>query len=246
MVTGGAGGSLGLSVTQPTSGRPEKYHTVRDHTTATQTGAERRAVTDGGRLVLRYGTPAESVGEPGKLFARFDGDLVLLRQQALDWEMIRENEVEPGVVHLDDVPGSSLRRLRSATEPVELDQFATALADNSGLDELGARVLLLFEGFELDPPEIATELSLDEETVVAQIESIYDRYDEDEIVSMVQEQHPDTDEALVRAFVLAEAFDWGTDEIAEDLAVEPGTVEEYLDTAATEHPDLVETLQAVI
>lgn len=234
-----------MSVTQPTSGHPENYDTVKEHTTATQTGPQRRAVTDGGRLVLRYGTPAESVGEPAKLFARFDGDLVLLGQQALGWEMIQENEVEPGVVHLDDVPGSRLGRLRSATEPVELDQFAAALAGNSGLDELGARVLLLFEGFELDPPEIATELSLDEEAVITRIESIYDRYDEDEIVSMVQEQHPDTDEALVRAFVLAEAFDWGTNEIAEDLAVEPGAVEAYLDTAA-EHPDLAETLQAVI
>jgi len=219
---------------------------MSEFTAATRTGVTRRAVTDGGRLVLRYGTPAESIGEPGKLFARFDGDFVLLRQQVLDWGIVRDNEVDPGVVHLDDVPGSRLGRLRSAAEPVELDGLAATLAGNSGLDERSATVLLLFEGFELDPPEIAAELSVGEETVVERIESIYDRYDEDEIVAMVQEQHPDTDDALVRAFVLAEGFGWQTDEIADDLGVEQGTVEDYLDTAAEEHADLVETLQEVI
>jgi DNA-directed RNA polymerase specialized sigma24 family protein len=219
---------------------------MRADTTARQTGAERRAVTDGGRPVLRYGTPADSVGEPGKVFAQFDGDFVLLRQQVLEWGMVQDNEVEPGVVHLDDVPGARLGRLRSATESIELDELAATLAGNSGLDELGAKVLLLFEGFELDPDEIATALSIEEETVVAQIESIYDRYDEDEIVALVQEEHPDADETLVRAFVLAEGFGRQTDEIAEDLGVEPGTVEDYLDTAAEEHADLVETLQEVI
>jgi DNA-directed RNA polymerase specialized sigma24 family protein len=214
--------------------------------TTRQTPDDQQAVTDGGGLVLRYGTPAESIGKPGKVFAQFDGDFVLLRRQVLNWGPVRDNEVEPGLVHLDGVPGSQLGRIRSASEPVELDELATTLAENSGLNERGATVLLLFEGFELDPPEIATELSVSEETVVTRIESIYDRYDEDEIVALVQEEHPDADETLVRAFVLAEGFGRQTDEIAEDLGVEPGTVEDYLDTAAEEHADLVETLQEVI
>jgi DNA-directed RNA polymerase specialized sigma24 family protein len=210
------------------------------------TAGGKRVVTDGGRLTLRYGTPAESVGEPGKVFAQFDGDFVLLRQQALDWGIVRDNEVEPGVVNLDDVPGSRLGRLRSAAEPVDIEELAATLAGNSGLDQFGAQVLVLFEGFELDPPEIAAELSVDEDTVVARIESIYEQYDEDEIVAAVREHHPDLDADLVRAFVLAEGFAWGHDEIAADLGVEEATAEEYVDTAREEHTDLAETLQEVI
>jgi hypothetical protein len=218
-----------------------------DDTATTRERAEnRRAVTDGGRLVLRYGTPAESVGEPGKVFAQFDGEFVLLRQQVLQWGMIEDNEVEPGLVHLDDVPGARLGRLRSEAESVDIDELAATLASNSGLDHLGAQVLLLFEGFEFDPPEIATELSVGEEAVIERIESIYDQYDADEIVATVQEQHPDIDDDLVRAFVLVEGFGWEHDEVAEDLGVDEAAVEEYLDTAREEHAELVETLQDAI
>jgi DNA-directed RNA polymerase specialized sigma24 family protein len=221
---------------------------MSENTTATtgETADDRRAVTDGGRLVLRYGTPAESVGEPGRVFAQFDGEFVLLRRQVLDWGMITDNEVEPGVVTLDDVPGSQLGRLRSATESVEIDDLAQRLAENSGLDEFGAQVLLLFEGFELDPPEIASELSTAEEAVVEEIENIYNQYDEDEIAAMVQEHHPDIEDDLVRAFVLSRGFAWETDEIAADLGVDEVTVEDYLDTAQAEHEELEETLQDVI
>ena len=212
----------------------------------TDTDAGNRAVTDGGRLTLRHGTPADSVGEPDKLFARFDGEFVLLRRQALDWGLVQDNEVEPGVVNLDDVPGSRLGRLRSATEPVEVNELSARLAGNSGLDELSATVLLLFEGFELDPPEIATELGVTEEAVVEQIERIYEQYDEDEIVTAVQENHPDIDDDIVRAFVLARGFAWETDEIATDLDVDTATVEEHLDTASEEHEELAETLERVI
>jgi len=216
--------------------------------TATTRGTpdDRRAVTDGGGLVLRYGTPAESIGEPGKVFARFDGDFVLLRRQVLDWGPVRDNEVEPGLVHLDELPGSQLGRIRSASEPVELDELATTLAGNSGLDERGATVLLLFEGFELDPPEIATELSVNEETVVARIESIYDRYDEDEIVDAVQEQHPEVADEVVYAFVLAEGFGREAGGIADDLDVDEDTVAERLNIARDDHPELADTLQEVI
>ncbi|ERH10544.1 MAG: hypothetical protein J07HX64_02319 [halophilic archaeon J07HX64] len=107
-------------------------------------------------------------------------------------------------------------------------------------------VLLLFEGFELDPPEIATELSMSEETVVTRIESIYDRYDEDEIVDVVQEQHPDVADAVVRAFVLAEGFGRDSEGIAADLGVDEGTAAEKLDTARNDHPELADTLREVI
>jgi len=217
-----------------------------DTATTGEPADDRRAVTDGGRLVLRYGTPAESVGEPGKVFAQFDGEFVLLGQQVLDWGMIADNEVEPGVVNLDDVPGARLGRLRSATEPVEVDELAGRLAGNSGLDEFGAQVLLLFEGFELDPPEIASELSTAEEAVVEEIENIYNQYDENEIAATVQEHHPDIDDDIVRAFVLSRGFAWETDEIAADLGVDEATVEDHLDTAHEEHEQLEETLQEVI
>jgi DNA-directed RNA polymerase specialized sigma24 family protein len=214
--------------------------------TTRQTPDDQQAVTDGGGLVLRYGTPAESIGKPGKVFAQFDGNFVLLRRQVLNWGPVRDNEVEPGLVNLNDVPGSQLGRIRSASEPVELDELAATLAENSGLDERGATVLLLFEGFELDPPEIATELSVSEETVVTRIESIYDRYDEDEIVDAVQEQHPEVAEEVVRAFVLAEGFGRDSEGIANDLGVDEDTAVKRLDTAHGEHPELADTLETVI
>lgn len=200
---------------------------------------------DGGP-VLRYGTPADAIGEPEKVFARFDDDFVLLDREALGWTAVTDNEVEEGVVHLDGVSGNSLGMVRSHADPVDIDALATRLADDAALDELGARVLLLFEGFELDPPEIATTLDTDEESVVERIEGVYDRYDEAAVVDRVREHHPDAPAETVRAFVLANGFRWDPASIAEDLDTDEETVATHLDTAREEYPALAETLQQVI
>ena len=200
---------------------------------------------DGGP-VLRYGTPADAIGEPEQVFARFDGDFVLLDREVLGWTVVTDNEVEDGVVHLDGVSENSVGMVRSRADPVDIDALAARLADGAALDELGARVLLLFEGFELDPPEIAATLDTDEETVVERIEGVYDRYDEESVVERVREHHPDAPAETVRAFVLANGFRWDPAAIAEDLGTDEEAVARHLETAREEYPELAETLQQVI
>lgn len=194
---------------------------------------------------VRYGSTADAIGRPGQLFARLDDEFILLPKRVLGWDVLEKTDGS-GEFHFADVPEDKLPMFDSKIEYVDIDGLAQSLVEGSDLDVLGAKVLLLFEGYELDPPEVAAELDVEESVVVERIEAIYDQYDEDEIVAAVQEHHPDVSAGTVRVFVLAEGFGWPADEIAEDLGVDEQTVRDRLVTARTEHGELEETLQEVI
>lgn len=213
-----------------------------DSTSEPATGAR----ADGGRSVLRYGAPAEAIGRPSQVFGRFNGEFVLIPQELLERDYLQRNESEPGVIQIGKVPESTLDQLESRLTTVEISRLASSLAANSSLDEQGARVLLLFEGFEFEPDEIAAELGIEQETVIQHVQEIYDRYDEDDIVAQVQAEHPEVPDPVVRTFVLATGFGWDNEEIAADLGVDENTTIEHLVTARQDHEELGATLEQVI
>jgi DNA-directed RNA polymerase specialized sigma24 family protein len=194
---------------------------------------------------VQYGSTAEPIGEPEKLFARIEGEFALFPVEVLGWNVF-EDTAGDGELHLEDVRDRKVPMIESKVEYVDLDDIAEPLAQGSRLDAQGAKILLLFEGFELDPPGIADELDVDEEVVVEHIDDIYDRYDEDTIVETVQDRHPDVPAGTVRVFVLAEGFNWPDEEIAEDLGVDTETVADRLETAREQYPELTETLQEAV
>ena len=194
---------------------------------------------------VQYGSTAEPVGEPEKLFARIEGEFALFPVEVLGWNVF-EDTAGDGELHLEDVRDRKVPMIESKVEYVDLDEIAASLAQGSRLDEQGAKILLLFEGYELDPPEIAAELDVDEDDIVEHIDGIYDRYNEDSIVETVREHHPEVPAGTVRAFVLAEGFDRPDEEIAETLGVDTATVADRVETAHERYPELTETLEEVV
>lgn len=198
---------------------------------------------DGGDdATLRVGASAEVIGEDGKLFARLGDRPVLIDPIILNWTVVEENR-EGDEIHLDDLAGNALEMLFTRVDELDFDACVEALYTHVGIDEQTARVLLLFEGFEFDVDEIATELDISRETVNDELYALYERYDEQRIIAEVQDAHPEIEQNVVAAFVLAEGFRWDENRIAAELDV----AEDELAALVEDAPEALEkTLQEII
>jgi DNA-directed RNA polymerase specialized sigma24 family protein len=210
--------------------------------TSHEDGTVRRPLPDGGTaeetLYLRYGDSADAVGEPDKVFARIGDDTyALVPETALGWSIVEQNEVEPGVVNLGPLEGEPLGMLRKELDYVELDELAEAINEGTDFSTEESTVLLLYEGFEMEPSEIAATTDLSEEAVQSRLQDIYDEYSIDRLVDTVCE-HTDLSRDDARAFVLADGFGLSSEEVAAELDISTDTAEERLDRIRTEYDDI--------
>jgi DNA-directed RNA polymerase specialized sigma24 family protein len=209
--------------------------------TSRETSSHRRALPDGGTeetVYLRYGDSAESVGEPDKVFGRVgDSTYVLVPKTVLGWSIVEENEVEQGVIDLEPLEGEPLGMLRKEIDYIDLEELSESIVDGTELSAEEGSVLLLYEGFEMDPPEIASNLDLTEETVKSHIRAVYDEYSLDNLVETVRE-HTNLSPEDARIFVLADGFALPPEEVAAELDVSKNKVERSLEDIRAEYSNL--------
>lgn len=198
--------------------------------------------SDGGtdEVYFRYGASAETIGMPEKVFARVGDRYGLVDDIVLEWSIIADYEVEPGVVDLVAMPAAKM--VDKKFEPVDIDALAAELADTVGIDTEQALALILFEGYELSNVEIADELDATEAHVEKLLRTVYDHYDEDRLVGDIVDAVSDVSEQQARIYVLGEGYGLDPAEIAAELGLSAETVRDELD-AVGDHPELAAVLE---
>lgn len=191
---------------------------------------------DGGRI-LRYGTTAEAIGRPDDVFGKLGDRYVLIPQHVLDWSIIADNEIEPGVAALDDLSHDSGDVIAEWIEWTELDELIHILTELTDLSEEEAGVLLLSEGLEFERDEIAAELGLTQSSVGDHLRSIRDRYDGAHLVGQLVEQ-AGLSEQQARILVNTQVLGLTVEEVSEKLDMPLQDVEFTLETIETEHDNI--------
>lgn len=204
--------------------------------------AQSPVLSDGGSTRLHVGASAEAIGENERHFARLGDRPVLVDPVILNWTAVKEN-MDGNEIQLDGLSGNALDMLLTRVEELDFEACVQALTTQVGIDDQTARVLLLFEGFELDVGEIADELDISREAVNDELHALYEQYDEQRIIEEMQTRHPNRSETAIAAFVLAEGFRWDTDEVAAELGIAADEVPALLETGDEE---LEKSLQEVI
>lgn len=202
----------------------------------------RRVCPDGGAAeettYLRYGDSAGDVGEPDKVFGRIgDSTYVLVPKTVLGWSVVEENEVEPGVVDLGPIEGEPLAMVRDEIDYIDFDKLAEAICEGTELSVEESKVVLLYEGFEMEPPEIAANLDMSEEAVQSTLQSIYDEYNLDQLVETVCE-HTDLSPEDARVFVLGIGFDLPPSEVAAELDISTEAARDRIEHIRAEYGDI--------
>lgn len=152
----------------------------RNSRTTSGTGGS-TALTDGGREDwLLYGEPADAIGQPNKVFARFDDEFVLFPLELLGEEMVEEHEHVPGEILASTMSVEDYREIVKEMEPLDVNDLVDEIAGEIVWNVQEAEVAIRFGWFHMNTQEIAQDLDLHEETVDERLQTARERYGEAE------------------------------------------------------------------